>query len=129
MSQGAEADHRIDDKVYIREGVNRGERGRIVEMEDDGEVTVLLKSGATVGSSLAKLTNSSLVARLSWKDKPRQNTGRKPSVVPVKKMVSMRLEIEVWQRLGRAKNSGKIQSREQAVNSWIREQLDALGVR
>ncbi len=43
-----------------------------------------------------------------------------------KKMVSMRLDVEVWEELGKAKQAGKIRSREQFVNDVLREKVEAL---
>lgn len=43
-----------------------------------------------------------------------------------KKMVSMRLDVEVGEELGKAKQAGKIRSREQFVNDVLREKVEAL---
>lgn len=44
----------------------------------------------------------------------------------MKKLVSMRLDVAVWGRLGKAKQAGKIRSREQFVNDLLREKVAAL---
>jgi len=41
-------------------------------------------------------------------------------------MVSMRLDVAVWEGLGKAKQAGKIRSREQFVNDVLRERVEAL---
>ncbi len=41
-------------------------------------------------------------------------------------MVSLRLDIGVWDELGKAVEAGMIRSREAAVNQWLREKLDEL---
>lgn len=43
-----------------------------------------------------------------------------------KKLVSMRLDVAVWEGLGKAKQAGKIRSREQCVNDVLREKVEAL---
>jgi len=43
-----------------------------------------------------------------------------------KKFVSMRLDVAVWEGLGKAKQAGKIRSREQFVNDVLREKVEAL---
>ena len=54
---------------------------------------------------------------MSKRGRPRTST---------KKMVSMRLDVEVWEGLVKAKQAGKIRSREQFVNDVLREKVEAL---
>jgi hypothetical protein len=112
------------DKVRVRSGEHTGERG-IVQEEKGEYLVVQLGSGDNVELPPSQVTNYSLAARRAWQVMPKR-TGRPKSDVPRKKMVSMRLDIETWERLGLAVEMGLINSREEAVNLWLRERLDAL---
>ncbi|HMH09790.1 MAG TPA: hypothetical protein VK553_03720, partial [Candidatus Nitrosopolaris rasttigaisensis] len=63
----------------------------------------------------------------AWQTRPTRGVGRPkdPDLSP-KHMVSLRLEVEVWDDLGRAVEAGLIRSREAAVNQWLRKKLDEL---
>ena len=41
-------------------------------------------------------------------------------------MVSLRLDIDLWNELAKASELGLISSREQAVNEWLRQRVDQL---
>ena len=43
-------------------------------------------------------------------------------------MVSIRIDREVWERLGMAVEQGLIPSRERAVNEWLAEKAIELGL-
>lgn len=112
------------DKVRIRTGSHRGCRG-ILRGEDMGVLRIELNDGSIALVSASEVTNYSLAARRAWEVMPKQ-AGRPHLSAPRKKMVSMRLDIEVWKRLGQAAEFGLISSREQAVNTWLIEKLDQL---
>ena len=63
---------------------------------------------------------------------PRLNTNNVATVraivpgTPTKKMVSLRIDVDVWRLLAQAAELGFIPSREAAVNSWLREHLSQL---
>lgn len=43
-----------------------------------------------------------------------------------KKPVTMRIEVELWNALDKAKQMGLIRSREQLINDMLRERVEAL---
>ncbi len=55
-----------------------------------------------------------------------KRAGRPSLPVPRKKMVSIRIDVDVWNRLGEAVELGLIPSREEAVNAWLHQHLDTL---
>jgi hypothetical protein len=112
------------DKVRIRSGPDKGSRG-IIQSESNGLLEVQLDSSDIIYIEPEKITNFSLAARRAWKAMPKQ-AGRPQLSIPRKKMVSMRLDVDLWNRLGEAVELGFISNREEAVNTWLREQLDKL---
>src|ERR1041385_354465 len=126
MAQSSDNDYNYlsGDKVRVRSGQHAGERG--VVQEEKGEYLVVhLGSGDDVELPPSQVTNYSLAARRAWQNMPKR-TGRPKSNIQRKKMVSMRLDIDTWERLGIAVEMGMINSREEAVNTWLRDRLDAL---
>jgi hypothetical protein len=112
------------DKVRIKTGSHAGERG-ILQIAADGTLAVNLDSGEVVSALGEELTNFSLAARRAWEVMPKR-AGRPPSLRPRMQMVSLRVEIELWQRLKEAVQDGLLPSGEQAINSWIRQHLDEI---
>jgi hypothetical protein len=81
----------------------------------------------TVMLPTSYLQNYSSAARKAWKTRPFRATGRpKDPTLEPKKMVSLRLDVSLWEELGKATKLKLIRSREAAVNLWIREKLDEL---
>jgi hypothetical protein len=113
------------DKVLILRGDYQGQRGIIDDIQEY-TVTVVLPACVTT-LSIDYLQNFSSAARKAWLTRPNRSAGRPrdPDLVP-KRMVSLRLEAEVWDELGRAVEEGIIRSREAAVNQWLHEKLDEL---
>lgn len=116
---------RAGDKVKVRLGSFAGQRA-VVRGVDGRCIEIQLETGAITRIALGDVTNYSLAARRAWQAMPKR-AGR-PPVLPGtrKRMVSIRLDEDVWRRLGQAAEFGLIPSREQAVNLWLREQLDML---
>ncbi len=112
------------DKVRVRVNPHRGVRG-VIDAVQDGFLRIRLTSDDVVDLQPADITNYSLAARRAWQAMPKR-AGRPPGPGPRKKMVSLRLDAEVWGRLAQAVERGLITSREQAVNAWVRERLDEL---
>jgi hypothetical protein len=112
------------DKVRIRIGVHAGQRG-IVEEVHESSLLVALEAGEKAAVPLEAITNYSLAARRAWETMPKR-AGRPAGTAARKQMVSLRIEIDLWQRLGQAAESGLVSSREQAVNVWIRGGLERL---
>jgi uncharacterized protein (DUF4415 family) len=117
------------DKIRIRNGPFAGARG-IILVEVDGLLEIQLDESEsnTLTLPVEDITNYSLAARRAWKVMPKR-AGRPQLPIPRKKMVSMRLDVDVWDRLGDAVELGLITSREEAVNFWLREKLDALPIK
>src|SRR5690348_795620 len=108
------------DKVRVRTGSFAGARG-IIQAERNGKLEILLDINNVVLIESEEITNYSLAARRAWKKMPKR-AGRPQLTSPRKKMVSMRIDIEVWNMLQEAVERGLILNREEAINSWIREQ-------
>jgi len=83
-------------------------------------------SGEVVQVEMASVTNYSLAARRAWQVMPKRAGRPRLDASVRKQLVSMRLEVDVWRRLGQAAELGLVSSREQAVNDWIEEKLAAL---
>jgi len=112
------------DKVRVRVDPYRGLRG-VIDAVHNGVLRVRLATDGVVDLNPSDITNYSLAARRAWEAMPKR-AGRPPAPGPRKKMVSLRLDAELWERLGQAVERGLVRSREQAVNTWVRDQLDAL---
>lgn len=115
---------RPGDKVRVRVGPHAGARG-VVRCQHGSQLIVDLPGTPTIEVSPDEVTNYSLAARRAWAVMPKR-AGRPRLEIPRKKMVSMRLDVDLWQRLSQAVEVGLIPSREEAVNRWIRERLDSL---
>ncbi len=115
---------RSGDKIRIRSGPYKGARG-VIQAELEGLLEIQLDESNIIRVQIKDVTNYSLAARRAWKAMPKR-AGRPQLPTPRKKMVSIRLDIDIWNRLGEAVESGLIPSREEAVNTWLRERLDIL---
>ncbi len=114
----------MGDKVRIRAGIHARVRG-VIRAERNGVFVIESNDGDLVHVEADDLTNYSLAARRAWQTAPKQ-AGRRPLQTPRKKMVSLRVDVDVWRGLSQAAEFGLIPSREQAVNQWLREHLSAL---
>jgi uncharacterized protein (DUF4415 family) len=116
------------DKVLVLRGEYQGIRGTIDDVQGDTAKVVFSESNATLPIEL--LQNFSSAARKAWQTRPQRAVGRPkdPNITP-KRMVSLRLDIDLWNELGKAVELGMIRSREDAVNQWLREKLNDLQVR
>lgn len=112
------------DKVRVKQGDHAGKRGIVVAVGNDDSL-ILLDDQAQVHVRSVQLTNYSLAARRAWAVMPKR-AGRPKSSKPAKKMVSIRLRTDLWDRMETAVQHGLISSREEAVNRWIEERLDHL---
>jgi uncharacterized protein (DUF4415 family) len=118
---GAFGDHRKGDKVRVRFGPSAGHRG-IVTQIDGGTISVRLASGAVVDVQVNDLTNYSLASRRAWQTMPKR-AGRPKMGNPRNKMLSLRLDADVWDLLGRASELGLTPNRQRAINEWLRQTL------
>src|SRR6266566_5506989 len=115
---------RPGDKIRVRSGIYTGARG-IIRAELNGLLEIELDDSKVLSVPAKEVTNYSLAARRAWQVMPKR-AGRPQLATPRKKMVSMRLDIDVWDRLGEAVELGLIPSREEAINAWLGQQLDSL---
>lgn len=131
MSRSERARHGDDetllgDKVRIKVAPHRGTRGIVADITED-TLLVRLDSGEALSISPNNVTNFSRAARRAWRAAPERAVGRPKSPEAArKKAITIRVDAEVWDRLGQAMAQGLIPSREQAVNAWVRERLAAL---
>jgi hypothetical protein len=116
------SDCQIGDAVRFRTGPRSGERGTLAATTP--ELAVRMENGELVNATVEQLTDLSLAARRAWSTRPKQ-AGR-PAAETRKKMVSMRIDEKLWDRLGQAVSCGLISSREHAVNAWLAEHVTAL---
>lgn len=116
--------YRVGDKVRVRSGSFAGHRG-VIHAEVNDLLVVELAGGEAIQIAAQEITNHSLAARRAWNTMPKE-AGRPRFLVPRKKMVSFRVDIDLWARLRQAAEFGLIASREEAINLWLREHLDAL---
>jgi hypothetical protein len=112
------------DKIRVRSGSYTGARG-VIRAELNGLLEIQLDDSKIISVSTKEVTNYSLAARRAWQVMPKR-AGRPQLSTPRKKMVSMRIDVDLWDRLGKAVELGLISSREQAINTWLRQQLDIL---
>src|SRR5947209_87251 len=106
------ADFQLGDKIRIHSGPHAGVKG-IVRAEVDGQLEIQFEENDTISVPINNVTNYSLAARRAWQSMPKR-AGRPQLPVPRKKMVSMRLDVDVWHRLGEAVDLGLVPNREEA---------------
>lgn len=111
----------LGDKVRVRAGPYAGSRGVVRAIGETGAVVTLL-AGTEIALSFAEITNYSAAARRAWQSMPKR-AGRPRLPAPRKKLVSVRLDLDVWRMLAQAAECGLVPSREQAINAWLRERL------
>lgn len=123
-SQQDPAGFQISDKVKIRSGSHAGARG-VIQGEDIGLIHVKLETGEVVNLTALEITNFSLAARRAWEVMPKKS-GRPALDEPRKKMVSLRLDVDVLEMLEQASLRGIILNKSETVNRILRENLKAL---
>src|SRR6266487_1765905 len=97
------------DKIRVRSGTYTGARG-IIRAELNGLLEIQLDDSKIISVSAKEVTNYSHAARRAWQVMPKR-AGRPQLSTPRKKMVSMRLDVDIWNRLGEAAELGLIPSR------------------
>lgn len=119
------ADHMPGDKVRIRIGPNAGRRGRIRAVSD-AEIELELDDGTLTSVQSSEITNYSRAARKAWLVMPKRAGRPRLDDSKRKKMVSVRIDRDLWEQLGNATDRGLVSSREAAINAWLRRNLDDL---
>ena len=122
--EAAALTHRPGDKVRIKTGSHVGVRAVIHRVRRD-LITAQVNDADMLIVPSVEVTNYSLAARKAWAVMPKQ-AGRPKNAGPTKRMVSIRIDPVVWDGLAEMVNAGLIQSREDAVNAWLRMHLDLL---
>ncbi len=117
---------RVGDKVRVKRGRCSGCRGLVARLYGH-KTNVVLADGGRVTALTEDLTNYSAAARLAWRTMPKK-AGRPAGARP-KTRVSLRIDSEVWTRLGELANAGAFQSRESLVNTLLRQTSQRLGSR
>ncbi len=114
------------DKVRIKGPTHQGARGIVAHIAGE-DLAIRLTTGDVLTVPSDNVTNFSLAARRAWRTVPERAVGRpKSQATAKKKAVTIRVDAEMWDRLGQAVKRGLIPSREQAVNAWVREHLETL---
>lgn len=96
--------HLIGDKVRVRAGEHARSRARIEGVQEE-RLKLRLESGTTILMPVDDVTNYSLAARKAWKSMPKR-AGRPRTNEQTKRMISIRVESEVWDGLGEAVRMG-----------------------
>jgi len=112
----------IGDKIRVLIGPLAGQRGTVLDLGAE-MVSVRLSTGDITQFNIADLLNYSLAARRAWRTRPKRAGRPRGTRTSRKKMVSIRIDEDIWQALGRAVEEGLIPSREHAVNEWLRERV------
>lgn len=127
MAQHDEQDQRIGDKVRVLREPAPGEKGTLVAVDGD-QARVQLSTGVILSVPWAHLQNTSLAARRAWRTRPKR-AGRPPGTsTSRKRMVSLRIDADVWERLGQAVEQGLLGSREEVVNRLLAALASTLNV-
>ena len=116
------------DKIRLKVGTNRGERG-VVESVHAKCLHVRLKSsGDLLKVSASDVTNYSLAARRAWERMPDRRVGRpRGSRTTDRVSVTLRIDREVWERFKHAEQTQLIKDRTAMINAWLAEKLTELG--
>ena len=115
------------DKVRLKTGEHRGERG-VIEANEGGKLVIRLEESSRVVRMLpADVTNYSLAARKAWVTEPDRAVGRRKGTrLSDRVSVTLRLDRELWERFTGMEEDGVIEDRTAVVNSWFREKLAEL---
>lgn len=118
--------HAIADKVRVKSGDRKGERGTITAIVRRG-IAVKLANGAIVIQEPDELTNFSLAARKAWKSMPRRRVGRpRGSSLSDRVSVTVRIDRDLWDEFKHAESIGAISHRTQTLNEWIRQGVQSI---
>lgn len=116
--------HAKGDKVRIKKGDSRGERGILVRAHGDEWVVSLTQRDETILVAAEDLTNYSLAARRAWQRMPHRKVGR-PAGSKVSDRVSVifRVDRVLWNEFLIAEQSGLVADRTYAINECLRNIL------
>ena len=116
--------HAKGDKVRIKKGGARGERGILVRAQRGEWVVSLTQRDETILLPAEDLTNYSLAARRAWHRMPHRKVGR-PAGSKVSDRVSVifRVDRMLWNEFLNAEQSGLVADRTYAMNECLRNIL------
>lgn len=116
------------DKVRVKVGPHSGQRG-VVDAIDGEQVLVRLeKTAQMVRLQADQVTNFSLAARKAWVTDPNRGVGRrKGTKFRDRVTVTFRIDRDLWEQFMQMVETGRIEDRNSAVNSWFRSKLTELG--
>lgn len=111
-------------------GPHRGKRGIIVSAKGQ-TLTVRVEPGeSAVLAKPCEITNYSLAARKAWVSMPRRRVGRPSGTSKTRRIsVTLRLDLELWERFKRSESLGLIEDRTAVINDWFRQNLTQLELR
>src|SRR5437879_6159671 len=115
------------DRVRLKEGAHRGERG-IVARSHRGRLLVRLEKGERlIEVPPPTVTNFSLAARKAWESMPDRRVGRsKGSRVCDRVSVTLRIDRNLWEDFRAMESNGRIGDRTTLVNTLLRKKLAKL---
>jgi hypothetical protein len=115
------------DKVKLKAGRHRGERGVVAAVEGAKLVVRLDGSGQEVWLAPEDVTNFSLAARKAWVTGPDRAVGRRKGTrLSDRVSVTLRIDRELWDRFVELEEAGVIADRTALVNGWLRDKLTEL---
>jgi len=116
--------HAKGDKIRIKCGEFRGERGILMQTHSGKWTVSLAQKDRTVLVSTQELTNYSLAARRAWQSMPNRKVGR-----PVGSRVSDRISVifrvdrTIWNEFLTAEETGLVSDRTTVINESLRNIL------
>lgn len=115
------------DKVRLKAGAHRGERGVVSSVEGDKLLVRLETSGLLVRVLPEAVINYSLAARKAWVTEPNRRVGRRKGTKLCDRVsVTLRIDRDLWERFRDLESASLIEDRTAAINSWLREKVDQL---
>jgi hypothetical protein len=121
----AVADHTKGDKIRIKCGQFRGERGVLVRPQGNRwSVALRDQNNLTIFVSTEDLTNYSLAARRAWRSMPDRKVGR-PTGSKVSDRISVifRIDRTLWSEFLTAERGGLVRDRTNVINECLRNVL------
>jgi hypothetical protein len=118
---------KVGDKVKLKKGSHRGERG-VIKALDGEKLSIQIDGSDKVVIALpGAVTNYSLAARKAWKTEPNRSVGRRKGTKLTDRVsVTLRIDRELWELFLKKEETGAIEDRTAAVNEWFREKLSEL---
>ena len=111
-------------------GPHRGKRGIIISATGQALTVRIESDESAVLAKPRELTNYSLAARKAWVSMPRRRVGRPVGTSKTQRIsVTLRLDLELWDRFKRLESLRLIEDRTAVINDWFRQNLTQLELR